>query len=70
MTETSKKIWAKLEENIGRCILFRDAALKEVLGNDTFMLQFATLSVPEKVEVFLDNAEEDIKPKRRKGKHF
>ena len=58
MTETSKKIWAKLEENIGRCILFRDAALKEVLGNDTFMLQFATLSVPEKVEAFLDNAEE------------
>lgn len=58
MTETSKKIWTKLEENIGRCILFRDAALKEVLGNDTFMLQFATLSVPEKVEAFLDNAEE------------
>lgn len=58
MTETSKKIWTKLEENIGRCILFRDAALKEVLGNDTFMLQFATLSVPEKVEAFLDNSEE------------
>ena len=58
MTETSKKIWTNLEENIGRCILFRDAALKEVLGNDTFMLQFATLSVPEKVEAFLDNAEE------------
>lgn len=57
MTENSRKIWTKLEENIGRCILFRDAALKEVLGNETFTLQFATLSVPEKVETFLDNAE-------------
>lgn len=57
MIETSKRIWEMLEENIGRCILFRDAAIKEVLGNDSFTLQFSTLSVPERVETFLDNTE-------------
>lgn len=57
MNENYRKIWGKLEENIGNCILFRDAALKEILGNESFTMQFATLSVPEKVEAFLDNTE-------------
>ena len=54
MLESNKKIWEKLEENIGHCILFRDAALKEILGEESFTLQFATLTVPEKVEAFLE----------------
>lgn len=57
MNNTSKRIWEKLEENIGRCILFRDAALKEMLGKEGYTLQFATLSVPERVEEFLDKTE-------------
>lgn len=60
MLESNKKIWEKLEKNIGHCILFRDAALKEILGEDSFTLQFATLTVPEKVEAFLEG-NEDIK---------
>lgn len=57
MNEASKKIWQKIEDNIGHCILYKDAAMKEVLGEESFVLQFATLSAPEKVEVFLGNAE-------------
>lgn len=57
MLESNKKIWEKLEENIGHCILFRDAALKEILGEESFTLQFATLTVPEKVEAFLEGNE-------------
>lgn len=57
MIERNRKIWEKLEESIGRCILFKDAAMKEVLGEDSFTLQFATLSVPERVEAFLESAE-------------
>ena len=57
MFESNKKIWEKLEENIGHCILFRDAALKEILGEESFTLQFATLTVPEKVEAFLEGNE-------------
>lgn len=60
MIEKNKIVWKKLEENIGRCILFKEAAMKEALGEDSFALQFATLSVPEKVEAFL-NSTENIK---------
>ena len=67
MIETSRKIWEKLEENIGRCILFRDAAMKEMLGKENYTLQFATLSVPERVEEFLDNAEGVVVARKETG---
>ena len=57
MTEANKKIWGYLEENLGRCILYKEAVMKEVLGEETLSLQFATLSIPEKVEAFLEGNE-------------
>lgn len=69
MNEKSRKVWNKLEENIGNCILFRDAAMKEVSGNESFTLQFATLSVPERVEAFLDNTEGISITQRESGKY-
>jgi len=57
MIEANKKIWSLIEDKIGRCILFKDAAMKEVLGEDLYTLQFATLSVPEKVDAFLESAQ-------------
>ena len=67
MIEISKKIWETLEENIGRCILFRDAAMKEMLGKENYTLQFATLSVPERVEEFLDSAEGVVVARKETG---
>lgn len=57
MTEANKKIWGYLEENVGRCILYKEAVMKEVLGEETLSLQFATLCIPEKVEAFLEGNE-------------
>lgn len=53
MNDVKRKIWEKLDENIGHCILYKEAAMKEVLGEEILILQFATLSPPERVETFL-----------------
>lgn len=69
MTEISKKIWKMLEENIGHCILFRDAAWKEMLGKENYTLQFATLSIPERVDEFLDNTEGVVSVRKENGNY-
>lgn len=69
MTEISKKIWKMLEENIGHCILFRDAAWKEMLGKENYTLQFATLSIPERVDEFLDNTEGVVFVRKENGNY-
>ncbi len=70
MKKFYKEIWETLEKGIGRCFLYREAAIKETLGHSVYVLQFATFAHPAKIEEFLKNKVGEVKVESKDEKSY
>lgn len=66
MNNVMKNVWSKIESEVGVCVLYREGAVREVLGHTMYQLTLVTLCAPEKVEEF---ASKQFKYEKVNNKH-